>query len=181
MRRPPVSAEIDTLRNLLQDIPVDGTPDATDPRHYKVLLVEDQEMEAAIIQAMLAKWGFPTRHFSDPVQAVKHLEETPYDFVLSDYMMPRMNGLQVLRRARYHAPDSVRIMITSKGDFDIAVDAINRGEVYRFIRKPVDERELHVAMRLAIEKMSMARELERLRTELNKRDASIRSLERGKR
>ena len=48
-------------------------------------------------------------------------------------------------------------------------------------RDDLDERELHVAMRLAIEKMSMARELERLRTELNKRDASIRSLERGKR
>lgn len=159
---------------------MDAQHDGSAPRHFNVLLVEDQEMEAAIILAMLAKWGYPARHFSDPVQAIKHLEETPYDFVLSDYMMPRMNGLQVLRRARYHAPDSVRIMITSKGDFDIAVDAINRGEVYRFIRKPVDERELHIAMRLAMEKMAMARELERLRAELHKRDATIRSLERGR-
>ena len=133
-------------------------------------------MEAAIVRAMLDKWGYPCRHFADPVAAVRHLEQERYDFILSDYMMPRMNGLQLLRRARYHAPDSIRIMITSKGDFDIAVEAINRGEVYRFIRKPVDERELHVALRIAAEKLLMGRELESLRHELKRRDAALKEL-----
>lgn len=154
--------------------------DPSDPKNFKVLLVEDEAIEAAILKAMLSKWGFRVHHFDDPAAALADLAtHHRYDFVVSDYMMPGMNGLQLLRRARFHLPDSVRIIITGKGDFDIAVEAINRGEVYRFIRKPVDERELHVALRLAVEKLVMARELEQLRSELKRRDAALRSLGHG--
>ena len=92
-------------------------------------------------------------------------------------MMPGMNGLQVLRRARHYQPESVRMLITSKGDFDMAIEAINRGEVYRFLPKPVDARELTVSLRLAGERMTMAKEVERLKSELRKRDAALRELQ----
>lgn len=151
--------------------PADG--DAT------ILLVEDDPLEAAVVSAILETTGFEVVHFSDPVKAAAALELRSFDIVLSDYMMPRMNGLQVLRRARLHWPDSMRIIITSRSDFDIAVEAINQGEIYRFLRKPVDERELVVTVRLAMEQVRMRREVRRLTEALRMREAELAALGRS--
>lgn len=144
-----------------------------------ILLVEDDPLEAAIVTAILETTGFEVVHHSDPVQAAAALDQRSFDIVLSDYMMPRMNGLQVLRRARLRWPDSMRIIITSRSDFDIAVEAINQGEIYRFLRKPVDERELVVTVRLAMEQVRMRREVRRLTEALRVREAELAALGRS--
>ncbi|MCB9730748.1 MAG: response regulator [Deltaproteobacteria bacterium] len=144
-----------------------------------ILLVEDDPLEAAIVTAILEKAGHRIVHHADPVAATKALDGERFDIVLCDYMMPRMNGLQVLRRARFHLPDSVRIIITSRSDFDIAVEAINQGEIYKFLRKPVDERELLVTVRLALERVQMQREVVRLTEALRLREAELAALNRS--
>ena len=64
-----------------------------------ILLVEDDPLEAAIVAAILETTGFEVVHQADPLRAVAALETRAFDIVLCDYMMPKMNGLQVLRRA----------------------------------------------------------------------------------
>ncbi len=56
--------------------------------------------------------------------------------LVSDNMMPGMRGVDILARARSISPDTVRIMMTGFADLPTAIDAINRGEVFRFVVKP---------------------------------------------
>lgn len=144
-----------------------------------ILLVEDDPLEAAIVAAILETTGFEVVHQADPLRAVAALETRAFDIVLCDYMMPKMNGLQVLRRARMLSPESVRIIITSRADFDIAVEAINQGEIFRFLRKPVDERELVVTLRLALERVRTQRDMAKLTEALRSREAELRALTGG--
>lgn len=139
----------------------------------RILIVEDEAMEAAIVTEILRRAGYDTTHVADPLEAARRVETERFDIIISDFLMPQMNGLQVLRRVRYHLPESVRIILTSKRDFDVAVDAINRGEVFRFLKKPVDERELLMVLRIASERMSLVEELARLKKELAERDEAL--------
>ncbi len=143
---------------------------------FKVLLVEDEPLEAEIVKAILTGGGYDVTHCEDPMDAVHLLEAEAFEFVLSDYVMPRLNGLQVLRRAKMHLPDSIRMIITGKGDYELALQAINRGEVYRFLEKPVNERELLISMRLAGERLAAEQEMARLKAALRERDDVIKKL-----
>ena len=140
-----------------------------DPR--RVLVVDDEELDLTVATEVVARLGFDVSATRDPDEAVRWIMAEPYDIVISDYEMPSLNGLQLLRRARHYLPDSVRIVLTSKRDFDVAVDAINRGEVFRFLNKPLDDRELGMALRIAVTHLEMREEITRLRLALAERDA----------
>ncbi|OGH94910.1 MAG: hypothetical protein A2X42_04310 [Candidatus Margulisbacteria bacterium GWF2_38_17] len=60
----------------------------------------------------------------------------PYAVIVSDYAMPEMNGIQFLSQAKELSPDSVRIMLTGNADQQIAIDAVNEGNIFRFLNKP---------------------------------------------
>lgn len=60
----------------------------------------------------------------------------PFAVVVSDYRMPGMDGVEFLERVRECAPNTVRVMLTGHGDLDMAIAAVNRGEVFRFLAKP---------------------------------------------
>jgi len=65
-------------------------------------------------------------------------EEGPFDVVVSDYQMPEMNGAMFLSRVAKHSPDCMRMMLTGNADLKTAVDAVNTGQVFRFLTKPCD-------------------------------------------
>jgi YesN/AraC family two-component response regulator len=62
----------------------------------------------------------------------------PYAVVISDMRMPEMNGVEFLAQVRQKAPDSVRMLLTGHADFDAAIDAVNRGNIYKFLTKPCE-------------------------------------------
>lgn len=63
----------------------------------------------------------------------------PYAVVISDMRMPGMDGIELLRRVKSAAPETVRVMLTGKADMDTAVQAINEGSIFRFLNKPCDK------------------------------------------
>jgi len=71
---------------------------------------------------------------------------TPYAVVVSDMRMPEMNGLEFIRKARRKHPDTVYMMLTGNQDLTTAVDAVNQGQVFRFLNKPCPSRELKAAI-----------------------------------
>ncbi|MCD4691554.1 MAG: response regulator, partial [Calditrichales bacterium] len=66
----------------------------------------------------------------------------PFPVVVSDMQMPGMNGVQLLSKIRKIAPDTIRIMLTGNADLNTAMEAVNEGNVYRFLTKPCHPEQL---------------------------------------
>jgi diguanylate cyclase (GGDEF)-like protein len=82
------------------------------------------------------------RTFGDPNEALEAFVAAPPAAIVSDYRMPGMDGIELLERCREAAPSAMRILLTGYVDLEAAVGAINRGSVYRFLRKPWETSEL---------------------------------------
>lgn len=106
----------------------------------------------------------PVRIFtaSSGGEALELLDQNPIEVVITDQRMPGISGIELLATVRQRWPDVLRMMLTGYTDVGVAVDAINRGEVYRLISKPWNDQELRVTIRQALETVRMRRELERL-------------------
>jgi response regulator RpfG family c-di-GMP phosphodiesterase len=78
---------------------------------------------------------------ADGVQAVR--DGGPFAVVISDMMMPNMNGVEFLSRIRKISPNTVRIMLTGNANLDVAIDAVNDGNIFRFLNKPVESDQLY--------------------------------------
>ena len=77
-------------------------------------------------------------------------EEGPFAVVVSDFHMPGMNGVELLAQVRTHAPDTVRILLTGNADLQAAIDAINQGQIFRFLTKPCKSEALVSAITAAL-------------------------------
>ena len=95
-------------------------------------------------------------------EALELLEREPIQVIVTDHRMPGMSGIELLAQVRERWPDIVRMMLTGYTNVDIALDAINRGEVYRLIAKPWNDEELLVTVRQALDTVRMRSEIERL-------------------
>lgn len=82
-----------------------------------------------------------------PIKALEKLKETQFSVVVSDQRMLEMDGTVFLEKVREKWPDTIRIILTGFADYEAAVDAINRGSVYRFSSKPWVDEELLVTIK----------------------------------
>jgi len=112
----------------------------------KVLVVDDEQNLLDALQRQLRK-RFDLRTACGGPEGLECIEaEGPFDVVVSDMRMPEMDGIQFLERVREVAPDTVRMMLTGNADQMTAVQAINRGAIFRFLNKPVDTEQLAEAI-----------------------------------
>ena len=86
--------------------------------------------------------------------------------IVTDYRMPGMTGVELLRRSQERRPDALRIVLTAFTDVDSLMDAINTGRIYHFVPKPWDPNALLLVVRRAAERWELAQENTRLRDEL---------------
>lgn len=95
-------------------------------------------------------------------EALALLDKTPAQVVVSDQRMPEMSGVDLLQSVRDRHPDIVRIMLTGYTEINVAVDAINRGEIFRLITKPWNDEELKATIRQAFDHFHLKHEIKRL-------------------
>lgn len=116
----------------------------------KILCVDDDpEVLAAFQRAFRKRFHIDTEGAAD--RALLALEQQgPYAVVVADLGMPGMNGLQFLAEVKKTAPQSIRIMLTGAGDQANAVEAINQGQVFRFLTKPCPPELLAEVLALAL-------------------------------
>ena len=107
----------------------------------RVLFIDDEER---ILTALKSQFRDRYHAFatSDPNKALDFIGKFQTHVIVSDQRMPEMVGVELLRRSRAIAPNSVRILLTGYSDLASIVGSINDGEVYRFISKPWDTAEL---------------------------------------
>lgn len=116
-----------------------------------ILVVDDEENVFKSLSRCLRKEGYQLTHAASPADAFELLAQHEYAIVISDHLMPGMTGLQFLTLVRSRYPNTVRIMLTGHADIQTAIDAINRGHIFRFLSKPWDDLELKAALYFALE------------------------------
>jgi putative nucleotidyltransferase with HDIG domain len=142
----------------------------------RVLIVDDDELILRALARILEGAGFDTRCYLAPEDALSALEREAPVVIISDYMMPEMDGITFLKQARARAPGAVRILCTAAEDFQVALQAVNSGEVYRIISKPWHQQELLATVTQAAESSRLRRENERLNAEVQRQNGQLREI-----
>jgi DNA-binding NtrC family response regulator len=128
----------------------------------KILIVDDEENVRNALRRSLRKEGYELFFAAEPAEALELLSSQSVDLVLSDHLMPNMTGLELLEKVYIRYPETIRILLTGHVDMQTAIDAINHGEIYRFLTKPWDDIDLKVTLHLAFEQLDLERENRRL-------------------
>jgi two-component system response regulator HupR/HoxA len=131
-----------------------------------VLIVDDEPRVLDALEAILAE-EFRVLRAPGGEEALALLRAEPeVAVILTDYRMPAMTGVELLRRSQDIVPEAVRIVLTAYTDVDSLMEAINTGHIYHFVAKPWDPKELVVIVRRAAERYTLARDNARLRDDL---------------
>jgi CheY-like chemotaxis protein len=108
----------------------------------QILLVDDEPDMRAALRRSLYRAGATFLEAGDGVEALELLAAHRVDAVISDFEMPRMDGLTLMQHVRLRTPEILRIMVTARADVNVAVRALNEGAVHRFLLKPWDRVDL---------------------------------------
>ena len=122
-----------------------------------VLVIDDEKNMRHMLEVMLTKAGFSVRHAADGIEALRHMEQADFDFILCDIKMPRMDGMSFLRTAKEKYPDKTFIMMSAYGTVEIALGAMKEG-AYDYISKPFKKDEVLLTMRKAEERERLKKE-----------------------
>lgn len=116
-----------------------------------ILVVDDEPSVRHALQRTLTDSGYEVLTAGDGEEAIKVLEGNPVQLLICDHNMPGMSGIDLLKIVGVRYPRIMRVMLTGDPDPEIAVRAINEGEIYRFIRKPWNNADVRTIVSLAFE------------------------------
>jgi two-component system nitrogen regulation response regulator NtrX len=133
----------------------------------KILIIDDEKAIRNTLKEILEYEGYLVDEAADGQSGLEKLENEEYEAVLCDIKMPKMDGLEVLTKARELDDDVPFIMISGNATIDTAVDATKRG-AYDFISKPPDLNRLLITLRNAIDRKSMVIENKVLKRKVSK-------------
>jgi response regulator RpfG family c-di-GMP phosphodiesterase len=129
---------------------------------HTVLFVDDEVNILKALQRLLRNEPMNVLTAPRPEQALELLEREDAQVVVTDQRMPDMSGVDMLSLIRERNPNIVRMMLTGYTEMNIAVEAINRGEIFRLITKPWNDDELKATLRQAFDHYDLKREIKRL-------------------
>ncbi len=140
--------------------PVDTRP--------RCLIVDDEAPLRAVLRRILEQQGFHCRDAASGVDAVTALEQEPACLVLSDYHMPEMDGVELLRTIRDRWPDTAVVMVTAVSDVELAVQCLANGAM-DYVTKPFRVEEIRGRVGQALEKRELLLENKTYRENLEAR------------
>ena len=157
-----------------------------DNRAASILIVDDDELVLSSLRGVFSlQTDYNVLEANDPTEAIGLVERTPLDVVISDFLMPQMNGIDFLKEVRRLQPDAVRLLLTGYADKENAIRAINEVGIYHYLEKPWDNQAMLMIIRNALEEKSLRKRLsekvsalDKLLTEHGELSDRTRSLER---
>lgn len=138
-----------------------------------VLFLDDEQSILNSVKRVFLNSPYGVMTTTRPAEAMELLSQGDIKVVLSDHRMPGLTGVQFLKNVKEQNPDVVRILFTGYADFSAAEEAINLGEVYRFISKPWDTGDLRETVRHAIMHYDLIMENRRLFLETTKKKEEL--------
>lgn len=143
-----------------------------------VLIVDDEEMVITSVRAYLQlETDYEIHGFTEPEQAIKHMEKNQVDIAVSDYLMPRISGIQFLGRAKQLQPEASRVLLTGHADKQSAIQAINEVGLYQYVEKPWENAQLLLIIQNGIERAKLLRELRQKVSELDTAHSSLKNVQ----
>ena len=135
-----------------------------------ILLVDDEPSITRSIQRLFRKDNYQVLTASSGQEGLNMLTalDKPVSLIISDQRMPGMTGAQFLEKARVLAPEAIRFLLTGYSDVKDILDAVNKGEIHRYLTKPWNDDDLMLQVRSALETFELRAENQRL-NELNLR------------
>lgn len=140
------------------------TTEVLDYRRYPILYVDDEVENLEAFQDEFEEY-FTIHTAVTGAEGVRILAQEPIALVLADQRMPVMSGVEVLEQAQKIDPRILRILITAYADIEVVIDSINRGNVYRYFKKPWEHEDIRTGVMRGIEHYHSSRERERLQAE----------------
>ena len=137
-----------------------------------ILIVDDDQNLLDGLSHALRREQYKLLTSRSGIEALRVLDSTPVDVVISDQEMPGMPGTVFLRHVRERYPDTVRFMLTGKATLDSAIDAINDGGISRFFLKPCNPIDLAVSIRQGLQQQVLMRAAYRL-LQKNRRQSDV--------
>jgi CheY-like chemotaxis protein len=131
----------------------------------RVLIVEDETATRVGLTELVSAWGFLTDEAADGEAALQKVTTFRPAIIVSDLVMPRMDGLQLLRALKDQLTDISIIILTAQGTVETAVEAIKEG-AFDYLTKPVDTQRLRILLDKAVERQETLREVKELRRQL---------------
>ena len=143
---------------------------------YRLLFVDDEPAVLKSLKRCFRKENYHITTSTEPHEALKILDTKTFHLVISDFMMPKMNGSEFLSIVKSEHPNIIRIMLTGHADTQAVMTAINSGAVYKFILKPWNDDDLRVTIALALEQYELMARNKALTAENDKHKQDLNKL-----
>jgi response regulator RpfG family c-di-GMP phosphodiesterase len=122
---------------------------------HRILIVDDEQLVLSGLRETLTREGYHVTTATNPFLALDELKQRIFSAIISDNQMPGVTGLEFLAQAKALQPNASRILITAVLSLDTVIDAINQGEIYRFIVKPWLREELLATVKNAVQRYEL--------------------------
>jgi len=124
-------------------------------RNMRILIVDDETSVRSVLRQVMEEDGYATLEAADGQDAWNRFQQRPVPLVISDIVMPGMNGIDLLRQIKQHSPNTQVIIITSHASLSTAVEALRSG-AYDYLLKPFEDLSLvSAAVARAVEKIQL--------------------------
>ena len=135
----------------------------------KILIIEDEAAIRRVLKKIISEENdsYEVEEAEDGLQGIEMIKKTDYDLVLCDIKMPKMDGVEVLEKAKKIKPEVPMVMISGHGDLDTAVNTMRLG-AFDYISKPPDLNRLLNTVRNALDKKELVVENKRLKKKVSK-------------
>jgi DNA-binding NtrC family response regulator len=132
-----------------------------------IMIIDDDEIITTTLRDLFRiRTEYQALTFTSPQEALSAAEGRMFDLVISDYLMPGMDGITFLSKFKEAQPQAIRILLTGYADKESAIRAINQVGLYQYVEKPWDNDELLMIVGNALEKASLLRTLDQKIAEL---------------
>lgn len=154
----------------------DNLVDELIPESGYVILVVDDEVENLDLLTSTLRKGNKILRASSGEEALEYINKQELHMLITDQRMPGISGVELLSHIKNIQPEVIRILITGYTDSKVAVDAINEGEVHRYVHKPWNPKELQTIVRMELERHSLREKAKRLTQDLMVKNEELRQV-----
>lgn len=142
-------------------------------RPQQILVVDDEPFVITLLKETLEREHYEVVSCTSPLKALAILETQSFGVIISDQRMPEMTGLDFLIESRRLCPEASRILLTAAVSLSTVVDAINKGELFRFVAKPWLREELLATVRNAFQRHELLRRNDELLAQTQQLNAQL--------